>query len=52
MELAKKVHFETDNGVTDPSVLADDFRFEFPIIKLDRETYLKTVSGFTLKQVR
>ncbi|KAL4445782.1 hypothetical protein ABPG77_008981 [Micractinium sp. CCAP 211/92] len=50
VELAKKVHFETDNGVTDPSVLADDFRFEFPIIKLDRETYLKTVSGFTLKQ--
>lgn len=28
-----------------------DFRFEFPIIKLSREEYLKTVRGFTFKQV-
>ncbi|KAL4425831.1 hypothetical protein ABPG75_009847 [Micractinium tetrahymenae] len=48
--LAQKVHFETENGVKDPAVLADDFRFEFPIIKFDRATYLKTVSGFTFKE--
>lgn len=26
----------TDTGIQDDSVLADDFRFEFPIIKLSR----------------
>lgn len=39
-----------ETGIHDDSVLSADFRFEFPIIKLDRETYLKTVRGFTFKQ--
>ncbi len=40
----------TDTGIHDDSVLAPDFRFAFPIIKLSREEYLKTVRGFTFKQ--
>ncbi|EFN53430.1 hypothetical protein CHLNCDRAFT_136655 [Chlorella variabilis] len=47
--LAKQVH-ATDTGIADDSVLSDDFRFEFPIIKLSREEYLKTVRGFTFRQ--
>lgn len=86
VELAKYALLETDSGVTDDSVLAEDFRsaagiatrphchlccpalvpsrpcmpslldrpfpprFEFPIVSLDREAYLKAVQGFKLKQ--
>jgi hypothetical protein len=49
IEKAKQVH-ATDTGIQDDSVLAPDFRFEFPIVKLSREEYLKTVRGFTFKQ--
>ncbi|KAI7839161.1 hypothetical protein COHA_007051 [Chlorella ohadii] len=49
IEKAKQVH-ATDTGIHDDSVLAPDFRFAFPIIKLSREEYLKTVRGFTFKQ--
>lgn len=44
---AKEV-FETMTGLKDESVLADDFRFEFPIVSLDKEAYLKAVRGFQL----
>ncbi|KAL4853143.1 hypothetical protein ACK3TF_005837 [Chlorella vulgaris] len=49
IEKAKEVH-AGDTGINDDSVLAPDFRFEFPIIKLGREEYLKTVRGFTFRQ--
>lgn len=48
IELAKKVH-ATDTGVADDSVLAEDFRFEFPLVKLGKEQYLKAVRGFQLR---
>jgi hypothetical protein len=44
-----KAVFETDTGVKDDSVLADNFRFEFPVVSLDREGYLKAVRGFGLQ---
>ena len=44
---AKEV-FETMTGVKDESVLADNFRFEFPIVSLDKDAYLKAVRGFQL----
>lgn len=44
-----KAVFETDTGVKDDSVLADNFRFEFPVVSLDREGYLKAVRGFSLE---
>lgn len=47
--LAKKV-FATQTGVEDDSVLSPDFRFEFPIVSLDRAAYLKAVRGFGLKE--
>lgn len=50
VEMAKMVFYETEGGITDDSVLAPDFRFEFPIVKLSREDYLKQVRGFTFKQ--
>ncbi len=42
--------FATMTGVKDDSVLADDFRFEFPVVSLDKEAYLKAVRGFSLDQ--
>ena len=30
-------------------LLQEDFRFEFPIVSLARDAYLKTVRGFSLK---
>ena len=45
---AKEVFLETMTGVKDESVLADNFRFEFPIVSLDKEAYLKAVRGFQL----
>ena len=36
IHLAKEL-FEKDAGVGDESLLAPDFRFEFPVISLDRE---------------
>ncbi len=48
VELARAA-FATQTGVDDESVLADDFRFEFPVISLARADYLKAVRGFSLK---
>jgi hypothetical protein len=45
-----KAAFATQTGVDDDSVLAPDFRFEFPVVSLDREAYLKAVRGFGLKE--
>ena len=39
---------ETQTGITEDSVLAEDFRFEFPVVSLDRAAYLKAVRGFGL----
>ena len=36
ISMAKQV-FETSSGQKDASVLADDFRFEFPIVSLSKE---------------
>lgn len=47
IELAKKLE-ASNGGVNDDSLLADDFRFEFPVISLTREEYLKAVRGFNL----
>jgi hypothetical protein len=41
--------FATMTGVKDESVLAEDFRFEFPIVSLDKDAYLKAVRGFSLE---
>jgi hypothetical protein len=35
--LAQKIFQEEDGGIGNPSRLADDFRFEFPIVSLDKE---------------
>jgi len=48
IELAKKL-FDSGVGVEDDTLLSDDFRFEFPVISLDKEKYLKAVRGFDLK---
>ncbi len=48
VELARAA-FATQTGIDDESVLADDFRFEFPVISLARADYLKAVRGFSLK---
>lgn len=37
---AKQV-FETSSGQKDPSVLSDDFRFEFPIVSLSKAVRLQ-----------
>lgn len=34
--LAQKIFNEEDGGLADPSRLADDFRFEFPIVSLSK----------------
>lgn len=44
-----KAVFDTQTGLDDDSVLADDFRFEFPVVSLDKAAYLKAVRGFGLK---
>jgi len=49
IRMAKSALLESNVGVDDDSVLADDFRFEFPVISLDRAAYLKAVRGFGLK---
>lgn len=49
IEKAKKVLFESETGLNDDSVLSDDFRFEFPVVSLDKKSYLKAVRGFQLK---
>jgi hypothetical protein len=35
ISLAKEL-FAADSGVTNPSLLAEDFRFEFPVVSLSR----------------
>lgn len=47
IELAKAA-FAVRTGIEDDSVLAPDFRFEFPVVSLGREEYLATVKGFDL----
>lgn len=48
IQLAKDL-FAKDSGLQDESLLADDFRFEFPVVSLDRQSYIKAVRGFDLK---
>lgn len=36
ISLAKKL-FDSDSGQKDPSLLTDDFRFEFPIVSLSKQ---------------
>ncbi|KAK9806001.1 hypothetical protein WJX73_002925 [Symbiochloris irregularis] len=45
---AKHIFEETQVGVKDDSVLASDFRFEFPVVSLDKQKYLKAVRSFDL----
>ncbi|KAK9904899.1 hypothetical protein WJX75_005112 [Coccomyxa subellipsoidea] len=47
--LAQKVS-EANSGVDDPDLLADNFRFEFPVVSLAKKDYVKAVSGFKLKE--
>lgn len=51
-ELIRKAQevFASETGLVDESVLADDFRFEFPVVSLDKASYLKAVRGFGLKE--
>jgi hypothetical protein len=48
IQLAQKL-FAEDAGVADESLLAEDFRFEFPVVSLDKEGFLKAVRSFGLK---
>lgn len=47
---AKQILYEDELGKNDESVLADDFRFEFPIVKLDKKDYLKAIRSFNFKE--
>lgn len=47
VEIAKKLE-ASNGGVDDDSLLAADFRFEFPVVSLSREEYLTAVRGFDL----
>lgn len=38
IQLAKDL-FAKESGLADESLLADDFRFEFPVVSLDREVW-------------
>ena len=38
IELAQKI-FKQNSGVEDPSVLSDDFRFEFPVVSLAKKVH-------------
>ncbi|GAX84257.1 hypothetical protein CEUSTIGMA_g11680.t1 [Chlamydomonas eustigma] len=49
IEKAKSV-FKAGTGLERPDDLADDFRFEFPIISLPKKEYLAAVSSFRLKE--
>jgi len=48
--MAKRILLEEELGKNDDSVLADDFRFEFPIVKLDKKGYLKAIRTFDFKE--
>jgi hypothetical protein len=48
IQLAQEL-FAKEAGVTDDSLLSDDFRFEFPIVSLDKKGYLKAVRSFGLR---
>ena len=37
IELAKKIYLEDEVGRKKPELLADNFRFEFPVVKLNRQ---------------
>ena len=47
ISMAKQV-FETSSGQKDASVLADDFRFEFPIVSLSKEVCHRTPNPSTV----
>eukprot|EP00884_Botryococcus_braunii_P020135 jgi/Botrbrau1/6805/Bobra.0153s0008.1 len=49
IQLAQKVFFDEEGGLRNPDVLADNFRFEFPIVSLNKKEYLKAVGSFQLK---
>ncbi len=38
IEMAKRV-YKANSGVEDPSLLADDFRFEFPVVSLAKKVW-------------
>ena len=42
--------FATDTGVTDDSMLSESFRFEFPVISLPKQQYLRAVRSFQLRR--
>ncbi|CAK0787604.1 hypothetical protein CVIRNUC_010826 [Coccomyxa viridis] len=49
IETAKQV-YKANSGVDDPSLLADNFRFEFPVVSLAKQDYVKAVRSFKLKE--
>ncbi|KAL0054639.1 hypothetical protein WJX82_000353 [Trebouxia sp. C0006] len=49
ISMAKQL-FGSSSGQKDPSVLSDDFRFEFPIVSLSKEEYLKATGTFNLEE--
>lgn len=50
IKLAKDLFIGADAGVSNPDLLADSFRFEFPVISLSKKEYVKAVSSFKLRQ--
>ncbi|KAK9832690.1 hypothetical protein WJX81_000318 [Elliptochloris bilobata] len=47
IEKAKQLH-KDGSGVKQPDLLADSFRFEFPVVSLSKKDYIKAVSSFNL----
>ncbi|KAK9823831.1 hypothetical protein WJX72_005808 [[Myrmecia] bisecta] len=48
IQLAKKL-FAEGTGLDNPDALTDDFRFEFPVVSLPKDDYIRAVAGFGLK---
>eukprot|EP00798_Chlamydomonas_sp_ICE-L_P015123 gene15125-21180_t len=45
---AKALFYEGESGVKDPSLLSDEFRFEFPVVSLTKKKFVEAVSSFKL----
>eukprot|EP00200_Dunaliella_tertiolecta_P004250 CAMPEP_0202347024 /NCGR_PEP_ID=MMETSP1126-20121109/5563_1 /ASSEMBLY_ACC=CAM_ASM_000457 /TAXON_ID=3047 /ORGANISM="Dunaliella tertiolecta, Strain CCMP1320" /LENGTH=218 /DNA_ID=CAMNT_0048938515 /DNA_START=152 /DNA_END=808 /DNA_ORIENTATION=+ len=49
VEIAKEL-FDKGVGMEDESMLAPEFRFEFPVVSLPKDKYLEAVRSFKLKE--
>lgn len=49
IDLCKKV-VEANFGTKTPDLLADDFKFRFPVVELDKDEFIKAFGSFKLEQ--